>query len=162
MIHPFQEKSKLSLAEVYEQEYLKQQGKAEEAGKAVSVLDKETAENPKEVDEIRSSMRKLFAKLDALTNLHYTPRGADAPEVKIVKNVPSISMEEVAPVAASEAQLLAPQEIMGPREKVRGELVGEEERTETDRKRERRKKKAKQGAISRSALTSCQHHMGMV
>ena len=52
-------------------------------------------------------------------------------------------------MAASEAQLLAPQEIMGPREKVRGELVGEEERTETDRKRERRKKKAKQGAIFR-------------
>ena len=43
----------------------------------------------------RSSMRNLFAKLDALTNLHYTPRGADAPEVKIVKNVPSISMEKV-------------------------------------------------------------------
>ena len=60
----------------------------------------------------------------------------------------------MAPVAASEAQLLAPQEIMGPREKARGELVGEEERTETDRKRERRKKKAKQGAISRSALTN--------
>ena len=53
-------------------------------------------------------------------------------------------------MAASEAQLLAPQEIMGPqREKARGELIGEEERTETDRKRERRKKKAKQGAIFR-------------
>ena len=48
-----QEKSKLSLAEVYEQEYLKQQGKVEEDGKAVSVLDRETADNPKEVDEIR-------------------------------------------------------------------------------------------------------------
>ena len=57
----------------------------------------------------------------------------------------------MAPVAASEAQLLAPQEIMGAqREKARGELIGEEERTETDRKRERRKKKAKQGAIFRS------------
>ena len=53
MVWSLQEKSKLSLAEVYEQEYLKQQGKAEEAGKAVSVLDRETAENPKEVDEIR-------------------------------------------------------------------------------------------------------------
>ena len=116
-------------------------------------------------------MKRLFAKLDALTNLHYAPRGADAPEVKIVKNVPSISMEEVsclfvvlsiscfayslfvqvAPVSASEAQLLAPQEIMGKeRERARGELTGAEERTETDRKRERRKKKAKQGAIARS------------
>ena len=47
--------------------------------------------------------------------------------------------------------MLAPQEIMGPqREKARGELIGAEERTETDRKRERRKKKAKQGAIFRS------------
>ena len=51
--HLLQEKSKLSLAEVYEQEYLKQQGKAEEAGKAVSVLDREAADNPKEVDAIR-------------------------------------------------------------------------------------------------------------
>ena len=56
-------------------------------------------------------------------------------------------------MAASEAQLLAPQEILGAgqREKgARGELIGAEERTETDRKRERRKKKAKQGAIFRS------------
>ena len=55
-------------------------------------------------------------------------------------------------MAASEAQLLAPQEILGAgqREKgARGELIGAEERTETDRKRERRKKKAKQGAIFR-------------
>ena len=64
---------------------------------------------------------------------------------------------QVAPVAASEAQLLAPQEIMGAqREKARGELIGAEERTETDRKRERRKKKAKQGAIFRSAYKSLQ------
>ena len=56
-LHPFQEKSKLSLAEVYEQEYLKQQGRAEEAGKAVSVLDREAADSPKEVDEIREVIK---------------------------------------------------------------------------------------------------------
>lgn len=35
-----QEKSKFSLAEIYEQEYLKQQGKLDESKKAVSVLDR--------------------------------------------------------------------------------------------------------------------------
>ncbi|KAL6461414.1 hypothetical protein MHYP_G00295580 [Metynnis hypsauchen] len=120
------EKSKLSLAEVYEQEYLKQtQEKTEEE------------ENPAHV-EIQKLMNTLFLKLDALSNFHFTPR-PHVPEVKVVSNLPSITMEEVAPVSASSATLLAPEEI---KEKNKaGDILGDSEKTATDKKRQRRKKK---------------------
>ena len=90
-------------------------------------------------------MRALFSKLDTLTHFHYTPRQKSA-EVKIVRNVPSIAMEEVAPVGASNADLLAPNEVV---EKPKGELMEAGDKTETDRKRERRQKKLKKKAVVR-------------
>ncbi|NXX91978.1 MPP10 protein, partial [Centropus bengalensis] len=120
------EKSKLSLAEIYEQEYMKlHQQKTEEE------------ENP-EHKEIQEMMDSLFLKLDALCNFHFTPK-PPVPEVKIVSNLPAISMEEVAPVAVSDAALLAPEEI---KEKNKaGDVKADAEKTSTDKKRERRKKK---------------------
>ncbi|KFZ48971.1 U3 small nucleolar ribonucleoprotein MPP10, partial [Podiceps cristatus] len=120
------EKSKLSLAEIYEQEYMKlHQQKTEEE------------ENP-EHKEIQEMMDSLFLKLDALCNFHFTPK-PPVPEVKIVSNLPAVSMEEVAPVAVSDAALLAPEEI---KEKNKaGDVKTDGEKTPTDKKRERRKKK---------------------
>uniref|UniRef100_A0A8C3QT03 U3 small nucleolar ribonucleoprotein protein MPP10 n=1 Tax=Cyanoderma ruficeps TaxID=181631 RepID=A0A8C3QT03_9PASS len=120
------EKSKLSLAEIYEQEYMKlHQQKTEEE------------ENP-EHKEIQEMMDSLFQKLDALCNFHFTPK-PPVPEVKIVSNLPAISMEEVTPVAVSDAALLAPEEI---KEKNKaGDVKTDAEKTPTDKKRDLRRKK---------------------
>ncbi|KAF6738092.1 U3 small nucleolar ribonucleoprotein MPP10 [Oryzias melastigma] len=120
------EKSKQSLAEIYEQEYIKQTQK-----------NTEKEENPAHV-EIQKLMDTLFLKLDALSNFHFTPK-PPVPEVNVVSNLPSITMEEVAPVSTSDATLLAPEEI---KEKNKaGDVLGDIERTKTDKKRDRRHKK---------------------
>merc|ERR1719342_1286896 len=106
---------------------------------SVGLLDKEQDETPTEVTEIKSMMNTLFRKLDRLSHLHFTPKQNSA-EFKIVRNIPSIAMEEVAPVAATNSVLLAPAEVV---DKKKGELVDDKEKTKTDRKREKREKKAK-------------------
>ena len=107
------------------------------------MLDDEVEDKPEILDEIKSRMKDLFAKLDTLTHYHYTPMPLNA-EVKVVRNLPSIAIEEVAPVAMSDGNLLAPQEIAN---KKSGEDIGASERTLTDKKRDRRLKKSKQKKI---------------
>ncbi|CAL8083661.1 unnamed protein product [Orchesella dallaii] len=127
------EQSKASLTEIYEQEYLNKK-KFEEG--EIDLDDKE----PEEHERIIRDMQCLFSKLDAMSHYHYTPKPVSA-EVKIVTNVPAISMDDVAPVDVSRTSLLAPQEIT---DHIKGPFKSKEERTDTDKKRERRKKKNKQ------------------
>ncbi|ELU13333.1 hypothetical protein CAPTEDRAFT_166848 [Capitella teleta] len=129
-----QEKSKQSLSQVYEQEFLRQTQVGGSEGS-----EEEEKEDP-EREEIQKALSALFIKLDALSNFRYTPKQA-APDVKIVSNLPAVTVEEVAPTSVSHAAQLAPEEIQSKKK----EQKGETEKTATDRKRARRDKKKKQG-----------------
>ena len=66
-----QDRSNKSLAQVYEEEYLKEMVTKEiKEGEGEG---EEVCENEKHV-EIRKAMQSLFAKLDALSNFHFTPK----------------------------------------------------------------------------------------
>ncbi|XP_044574451.1 U3 small nucleolar ribonucleoprotein protein MPP10 isoform X2 [Cotesia glomerata] len=136
-----QEKSKKSLAEIYEDSYLKQ--KQSIAPNNSEHQDDEYIKFGDELiklDVIREDLKCLFQQLDALSNNHCTPKQAQ-PDLKIISNVPAINMEEVAPVATSDATLLAPEEVQA---KNRGDLKGKSELTTTDQNRNRKLKKKAQ------------------
>jgi len=96
------EKSKETLAQIYEKEYLKMKN-------PTSV--EEDPDKPKHV-AIQNDMLIFFNKLDALTNYTFVPRPA-MPEITIVSNKPAINTESVG-LQSTTTKLstqLAPEEI---------------------------------------------------
>ncbi|KAI9264784.1 U3 small nucleolar ribonucleoprotein complex, subunit Mpp10 [Sporodiniella umbellata] len=124
------ERSKKSLAEIYEDDFSKQK-------LGDQAVDERDAALEKEHQEITRLFGDLCQKLDALSNFHYTPK-APKPEMVIVSNAAAISMEEVIPVNVADGTLLAPEEVY---DKKRGEVKATTEMDQDERKRLRAHKK---------------------
>ncbi|KAH6596533.1 hypothetical protein BASA61_003461 [Batrachochytrium salamandrivorans] len=98
------EKSSKSLAQVYEDEYLRQANKQAPTEKDLLLAKKH--------EEVTLLFSTLCQDLDALSNWHYTPKAATLEvEVLPAATVPAIQMEEVTPAGVSDAMLAAPKEV---------------------------------------------------
>ncbi|KAG6529373.1 hypothetical protein ZIOFF_011571 [Zingiber officinale] len=119
-------KSKKGLAEIYEEEY------AQKTGLALALL----STSDKLKIEATMLFKKISLKLDALSHFHFAPKPV-IEDMSIQVNVPALAMEEVAPLAVSDAAMLAPEEIFHGK----GNIKEEAELTKEERKRRRANQK---------------------
>ena len=139
-------KPQQGLAEVYEQEHLKQTDPG--------YIDVRSAAEKKAQENISRLMKEAFRDLDLLTNNHLRPQKPEV-EIQVVGDKPTISMEDARPGAGAdgmgEQSMLAPQEIYRPgeeHEKGSGEVFrksgaafSREEMTREEKLRRRRREK---------------------
>ncbi|KAK9374681.1 Mpp10 protein-domain-containing protein [Lipomyces chichibuensis] len=142
-----QTKSSKSLAEIYEEEHLREV----DPGSHPTVQDTKLKQAHQEIEELFGD---ITYKLDALSSWHFTPKPAK-PSISIVANASAISMEDAQPIAMSTENMLAPQEVYIPlsgiakdeqkKEVIRGDglPVARAEMTRDERKRRRRREKAR-------------------
>ncbi|KAK9237540.1 Mpp10 protein-domain-containing protein [Lipomyces kononenkoae] len=142
-----QTKSSKSLAEIYEEEHMRE----------IDPDSHPTVEDSK-LKQAHQEIEELFAdityKLDALSSWHFTPKPAK-PSISIVTNAPAITMEDAQPVALSTENMLAPQEVYVPlggiaKDDKKKEVIGGDglpvaraEMSREERKRRRRQLKTR-------------------
>eukprot|EP00753_Platysulcus_tardus_P020564 PLAT8223.1.p1 GENE.PLAT8223.1~~PLAT8223.1.p1 ORF type:complete len:613 (-),score=366.05 PLAT8223.1:36-1745(-) len=125
-----QEKSELGLADEYAAEYETRFLGAKKEDKM-----------EKERQALQAMYDKLCGKLDSLSHFHHRPRPA-VHKADLSADVPAIAMEEVTPLAVSEASRKAPEEAYAPKKGREGVLRGETELTKKERKRDRQARKS--------------------
>ncbi|KAK4800256.1 hypothetical protein SAY86_020743 [Trapa natans] len=136
-------KSKKGLAEIYEEEY------AQKTNLVVPPLSF-TDEQKKEASLL---FKRLCLKLDALSHFNFAPKPV-IEDMSIQANVPAFAMEEIAPMAVSDAAMLAPEEVFTGK----GDIKDEAELTQQERKRRRANKKRKYKADSAKRAASKGSH----
>lgn len=154
-------KNKQSLAEIYEEEHVKN-------ANPDAYVSKADEKQQKEEKEVEQMWKELSASLDALSSWHYKPKPA-APSLTVVADVATVSMEDAQPGTAQGVSggdnTLAPQEVYksGKDTAEKGEVVGKsglpvakQELSRDDKTRKRRRTKErirKAGGISGPKLS---------
>eukprot|EP00055_Hartaetosiga_balthica_P009660 m.39034 g.39034 ORF g.39034 m.39034 type:complete len:529 (+) comp6833_c0_seq2:119-1705(+) len=124
------EKSKIGLAEIYEQEYIEAT-----TGGITSAAERRLQ---KQHEVVKQLMMQIEDELNALTNSHYLPM-RPSNDLTITTKASAITMEDVTPTSMAKDMQKAPEELK--KDKL---SLGEEELTGTDKKRQRRQKKKQQ------------------
>lgn len=99
-------KSKKGLAEIYEEEHIKNANPDSYVSKADEKLQREEA-------EVEAMWKSVCAKLDALSSWHYKPKPAEA-SLTVVADVATVAMEDAMPTTAqgvTRDSAMAPQEV---------------------------------------------------
>lgn len=141
-------KAKQSLAEMYEEEHVKNAN----PDSYVSAKDEKSRKEEKEIERM---WKDVSANLDALSSWHYKPKPA-APSLTVVADVATITMEDAQPTTAQGVSggesMIAPQEVYAPGKDnaEQGEVVAKsglpvarEEMSREDKARRRRREKEK-------------------
>ncbi|KAL5534201.1 hypothetical protein ACEPAG_663 [Sanghuangporus baumii] len=135
-------KSKESLAQIYENEYI-----ASQTGGSTNDRD---ARLQKEHEEIEKQWENICYKLDALCNAHFTPKEPKA-TISTVSNVSAVSLESPLPTAKAASTVLAPEEVF---ESSSSDLRSKSELTPTEKRalrtKERKKRKKQRQVLEKS------------
>ncbi|PPR06891.1 hypothetical protein CVT24_011581 [Panaeolus cyanescens] len=127
-------KSKQSLAQIYEDEYMSQQ--------AGTTTDDRDGKLQKEHNEITNLWENICSKLDALSNAHFVPKQPKA-TITTVSDVPTATIESALPTSKSSGSMLAPEEVYATKSataRARSELTPAEKRTQRTKERKLRKR----------------------
>ncbi|KAL0951134.1 hypothetical protein HGRIS_007871 [Hohenbuehelia grisea] len=127
-------KSKQSLAQIYEDEYVTATG-----GDGGDDRDGKLKKEHEEIDQLWDN---ICSKLDALCNAHFVPKQPKA-VISTIANVSTATLESALPTAKSASTMLAPEEIFTPSAgdlRARSELTPEEKRAQRSKTRKAKQK----------------------
>ncbi|TPX70369.1 hypothetical protein SpCBS45565_g01848 [Spizellomyces sp. 'palustris'] len=113
-IEIIEEKSSKGLAEVYEEDYMRNTGQTTTTEKDAALAAQHA--------EIDTLFKSLCQNLDALSNWHFQPKPTTVElQVTPLPNAPALQMEDITPSHVADSALVAPSEVFAPPKDLKGD-----------------------------------------